>query len=310
MQKLVECCLIVTTFLRCVPANAQDSLLHQFVNAQTPQEAGALSERIFQDVDSEFLDPLHLVSSRNHSIALQCEWRLHHRLLPPKQANFGITPEVSHLPDIQRFVGFLEGRLRVQAPIWWEEMMHSPDKLHPARTGATTNKWATFSVDPHDVDTATTDLIVGAELRPAPIKTLQWLAREGVPSQYTAVLADGELVVVSKPQTGSKARIACVATGRHAEKWRNDVWGTDQFTEVSSGPPVIPVEVITLVVSPEDITVFGATSLQVKHTRGHDFIRSAFYVEQFARKDGRCHARFATNNWGVAADTKLDARLD
>ena len=307
MRELIKPSLLIISLSHC-PVVAQESLENKFKNARTAIEAGTISDQLFHGEEDEYLDPSQLVNGPDHSIALQCQWRLHHRLLLSKQASFGISPEVSHLPDVQRFVGFVEGRLRVQAPQWWEYMLQSPDMHHPIRTGAVIQKWTRFPDDLEDIVAETTDLVVEAGVRPVPIPTLRWLfeSRLNKDQEYAAEVADRDLVVVSKPHSGTGAKMVYI-TDRGIEKWKCQLWGTNQFSPFSSGPPVTPVEVVSLVFTKNTVTVFGAMSFGVEHSRGVKYIRSAFYVEQFDRTNGSCSARFATNNWGIGGEDKMEA---
>lgn len=276
-----------------------DALVDRFISAKGPDTAGTACRELFES-DLSYTDSQKLnVNSESHAIALQSAWRLHHRVLPPKEATFGAYPEVSHVPDIQRFVGFVEGRLRTQAPLWWEDMLACPDKLHPSRTGERTQKWLRFpTVDPTS-DVQMIKLPAVPDHVILPTETMLWLTEESGGHEYTLALQDDMVVIVSKPTAICGSRLTCVESKTGKGKWRKDIWGTNQHRMARSGPECIPVDVVSFKLTNETLTIFGARSFRIVYSTHHSFISSAFYIEQYSLNNGDCIVRFSTNNWGV-----------
>lgn len=297
----VTICLCVCLGMQCTnQAQCEHELLRRFEKASSADIAAKLCQIIFDTGSDEGLSASQLINCECPGIAIQSAWRLHHRSLPPKKVVFGVTPNVLYLPDVQRFVGFVEGRLRVQVPEWWEEMLESPDRNQPLRLGAPVKKWRPFDRSQIAIDSKLVELQTSTGIRSAPIEAFNWIFSSSGTNEYAATSANRDTLVVSKPIMGSKARILCVSADG-MERWRNELWGTHQWTGGTSGAPVTPVEVVDFVASNEVITIFGASSLKHEHSRGTTFIRSAFYIEQFSTRDGSSLMRFSTNNWGMSS---------
>jgi hypothetical protein len=213
-----------------------------------------------------------------------------------------------YLPDVQRFVGFVEGRLRVQVPEWWEGMLESPDKHHPSRTGAQTGQWRSFPRE-SGMNGTTMRLAVGSEEAAISAQTSRWLTEDGRNDEYFADVRGDYAIILSTPTAITRGRIACVRRKEGTERWRRDVWGTNQLTCGSSGPLTVAVDLVAFSISDGILTVFGARSYHLTDTTKPTFIHSALYVEQFAMADGKCNVRFATNNWGVLANEVLRSRM-
>lgn len=278
-------------------------IIQKCISAADPKQAGKAYEELFYGDPSgegpEFAEE-ELANSEHPGIALQAAWRMHVRELPEKSAHFGITPVDHYLPDVQRFVGFVEGRLKAQVPYWWEDMLESTDKHHPLRTQGRTNRWDTIP----DFDPASDSITIeaGSNNIVLPTETVRWLTEENHSNQLTTAVNSGYIIVVSRPTDAGFPRIACIEITTGTESWRNQMWGNAVQHVFSSGPPVTRTDVVSVVLSKDKITVFGAYSDELQHLRAHTFINSAFYVEQFSIVGGNCTVRFATDNWGVRLD--------
>ena len=287
------------------PGAAQDisnhAIVQKYISAQDPKQAGEAFEKLFYE-DPEEEEPHFnnevLANCEHAGIALQAAWRMHVRELPEKSAYFGVLPVNHYLPDVQRFVGVVEGRLKVQTPLWWEEMLESPDKHHPSRMQGRTNRWDAIP----DLDSDSIAIEAGSKSISLPTATLQWLTEENRSHQFTTAVESGNVLVVSRPKDAGFPRIACIEIASGTERWRNQMWGNAVQRSFFSGPPVTRVDVISLALSNDTITIFGAYSDKLQHLTGDTFINSAFYIEQFSITDGACRVRFATDNWGVRLD--------
>ncbi len=290
----------VISFCLCSRIFGQDvdELVNRFEIADGPAAAGIAANELFA-ADIPYDDSEKLVNHDNPSIALLNAWRIHHRELPPKQFRFGITPVISYLPDIQRFVGYVEGRLRTQVPEWWEEMLESPDKHHPSRTGLLTEKWLAFPPIDTKAKPQSIELTSTQDRLAVPTETIQWLVQGLVANEYTVVSHEDSAFIVSKPTSVTGSRIACIELQTGHERWRNEIWGTNHRQIAFSGPPLVPADVLSFNIANGTLTIFGAKSVRVDYTRGHAFLRSAFYVEQYSMLSGDCIVRFSTNNWAV-----------
>ena len=268
------------------PGAAQDisnhAIVQKYISAQDPKQAGEAFEKLFyEDPEEEPHFNNEVLANCEHAgIALQAAWRMHVRELPEKSAYFGVLPVNHYLPDVQRFVGVVEGRLKVQTPLWWEEMLESPDKHHPSRMQGRTNRWDAIP----DLDSDSIAIEAGSKSISLPTATLQWLTEENRSHQFTTAVESGNVLVVSRPTDAGFPGIACIEIASGTERWRNQMWGNAVQRSFFSGPPVTRVDVISLALSNDT------------------FINSAFYIEQFSITDGACRVRFATDNWGVRLD--------
>jgi hypothetical protein len=287
-------------------AQKRNALTDRLIDAATPSEAGALCCEVFGYNIHDTHGLTELVSSESPTVALQASWRLHSRELPPRQISFGISPIVLYKPDVQRFVGFVEGRLRVQIPTWWEEMLESPDKLHPLRTGAKTASVLEFN----ETAIGTSSDLVHCKLDRrqvlVPASTLDWLAEVACTRTFHASVSKSGLVIVSIQSVfdgGKRSGIAYVDLESGEELWRHHVWGTNPYRFGSSGPALVRIDAVSIRVDRDQVTVFGAGSDWCEYANGGAYLNAALYVEQFSVRDGHSTVRFSTNNWGVRPDS-------
>ncbi len=73
--------------------------------------------KLFARLDSEGIRQLK--THANHGIALHAAWQEIRRTVGPKDSDQGRPVDPVHL---QRFLGYLEGRLQISVPVWWEKI--------------------------------------------------------------------------------------------------------------------------------------------------------------------------------------------
>src|SRR5262249_23852158 len=126
MRHLLACLLLLT----CVSLEAaadhsktasgamsderMEELVQGTLKAPYPHQARARYARLFKEAGSEGIRKLKL--HPNAGAALRAAWEEVRLTLPEEEQHRAVRPDPQRL---QRFIGFVEGRLPVEAPDWW-----------------------------------------------------------------------------------------------------------------------------------------------------------------------------------------------
>jgi hypothetical protein len=189
-----------------------------------------------------------------------------------------VTPD---LLAISRFLGLIEGRIRVPIPKTWEETVRSvqghgqrniwfpprPDLVLVARRS---EQWLVERDGAHWL------VKKGSQL-------IKFPAEDGLgPVSYATAECAGEWAYVAMYDTPSAYRLFAIDQGNAKVMWSSKVWGTSKVWPrgviVNSGPDWHAVSIRS---SGEALGVFGFSS-------------RAVYVEVFDRKTGENRCRFST----------------
>jgi hypothetical protein len=215
-----------------------------------------------------------LTSHSNDGVALQAAWEEVAITVPEKEGTGVYRPDRHKL---DWFLGFLEGRLRVQAPRWWA------DCLLDARANHRTNIYpGSPNARPYDSPTMEREehkilFHIGKE-------TVS-LDRESFPRAHSidevVALADQKRCYVAvHDNVGSPFPVACFDRATGKKNWEAKAWGT--WWGDSTGQHHMWV---SMVQDEKRLIVFGRAE-------------TGLHIDGFNIEDGSNTFRFATSLWG------------
>ena len=290
-------------FLLCIPPAlvsvlfAQNShnqeaelagLVRAVVDAKTPQDAATASHKLFKGADSKKLE--RLKQSKEDAVALRAAWR---------EMVLGGTPRTMKHPEVEtvkvvarsagaRFLGFVEGRLGITVPKWWEacatDAFRIDDKGDSLFSGDPPN--------PYDENKERPILVSpGVSVRVTKEKTMlrcgndEILLARDLASKYVkeqshlCVLIESEtLFLAPHHYAGFSFPLACIERSTGSRKWEAKVWGGG----IEGGTSGVWVQYASIIGKEDRVIVFGYVSGCL-----------CCYVEAFDRKTGRNLFRFA-----------------
>jgi hypothetical protein len=267
-------------------------LIEKVVNASDVKAAAKANAGLFKKADPNLLRGLKAVKA--HGVALRAAWEemaLADGKKGKRKTQFGEEEDCVFVNPVAaaRFLGFVEGRLGIQLPPWWEQMVQEVDRK------SMTVVWpkdVPYHVVPF-ADPIGVGMPKGMELRKQGDGALLRIVKDSVSlpsaivkeyldpgSRTLSAGADGERVFlafhndfgISYPLVGIDRK-----TGK--KLWESEVW--DNGNVGGSG---MPFEYVAVVPNGERVFVIGAGVL-------------CFYIEAFDSKTGRCAFRFASRYW-------------
>ena len=247
-------------------ATANEKLVKGVFAATDPAEATVAYHRLFTQIGFDGVRGLQ--TSPNDSIAIQAAWEEVALTVPEKEGKNQYRPDRHKL---DWFLGFLEGRARVQAPEWWRESLFNAgaNHRHNFYFGLPENPPGTSVKSPyHDagLDDVTAPLDTTLSRKGGKIVLL--VGRESVTipeklfTDYECV--DGRLRCgVSALVTPSRCYIAvhgvigdyqltCIDRASSRVLWTNSVWGA-----FSGGLTGYAEQWVTVTEQHDRIVVFG-----------------------------------------------------
>lgn len=260
--------------------------LAKFIQAKTSEEAGLVCRELFS---SRHLLGLHdLLTHENANVAIQAAWCLNSRELPRRHAYFGGGDfRLRYHPDIQRFLGVLEGRLRVSVPEWWERAIEDVHFQLPNERELSNRGWSRISrgllEEPHPTVTLSFQNGSTRESIEARIPVDSLRSVVGADDGFAVGGNSQRIVLFKGTHCGFASRLLCLDRTTLDECWRAETWG---LTEVHPIAGQTFKDYVSIVVTSDRVFVFDASI-------------GGAYFEAFDLKDGTNVARFATTNWGV-----------
>jgi hypothetical protein len=267
------------------------------LGATKPQQAKELNDRIFARASRDLLK--RLKQDPSASIALRAAWEEVRRTIPETPGPDPVQPNPRKL---ERFLGFLEGRLHLTLPEWWQRAIlsiaaygrdswGSGENIESApypdtgiRTKAIATRQRTVSPFPILAPANTrvrplgnnVELRNGSRLALVPMSLLQDYAGRNV---LEPTLTPTECFLALRWR-GSDREFPLVAIDSQSAqvRWKSLVWGQYSPPVASSGPRHHRVE---LVLDEHRVIVVGA---------GTD----GAYIEAFRRDTGASMFRFST----------------
>jgi hypothetical protein len=246
---------------------------------------------------------LQLGRNAHPAVALHAEWARTIRAMKLKP-----TRKTEKMPCwlAQRFLGFVEGRLRIRTPEWWQETLLSalvstsgemvsyevPDWLHAYRRTGVELGGSGLQLETESGEVTTKD---GWELLAPPDTKLR---REGTTLVATVhgrtvtvpidvvqdaggadrlyFVPDGQRCYLAVHSGGFEFSMVCIDQSSHALLWKTKVWSAHcQSLRGLVG------ERLSLIIADDQVVVLGAESC-------------AMFIEAFDKNTGKNRFRFST----------------
>jgi hypothetical protein len=270
---------------RSAPATHEEKQVKAILDAKGPHHAAASYRALFKSVKSEGLRRLQMNSS--DTIAIQAAWE-ELELTIPTNPDRVVRPDRDKLA---RFLGFLEGRARVQAPQWWT------DAVLDARANRRGNVYAgglSMSEDREGKDKAamppplaTFDrqdgkavVRVNSNSAPIPDDLREKLRMDGLKDSLTALMTRRHCYVAAYDSVGYPYELACLDRSSGKIRWLANVWAS--WWGGATGHHSQWVEVTE---QGDRVVVFGVASV-------------GFHAEGFRVEDGVNLFRFSNSYSG------------
>lgn len=283
----------------------EESLCERFVNASNPDDAGDALNQLLKASRSSQGDIEDLQSCDVPSIAVHAAWIENARTVPQKSKTrrtgwFGSpSPRPLKVAGVQRFIGFVEGRLNVSVPKWWEKMIASPDKQHVTRLGFVLPKWRFLEFTDEEFVTLRSSIYPEKQFV-APVEELKWLRSK---KPYICIEAPDGVIVLSDPAhtnisglIGEFPRLGYLSKSAHKTRWHKDLW-LPSFRSTPTGIGEDDI-VLSIKVTESTVTVFGAHMIKVAGSEGSSYSDPVFFLEQLSLSDGKLLCRFSSDLWG------------
>lgn len=296
--RLATSLVLVSAMLSAVAAEEVEyaDLRNGVCDANDPYELNEAYLSIRKASSPELRD---LKSGLHEGIALQAAWEEVRRQVP-----------IPHVPDmvkwakgkrsrVERFVGFLEGRLKVPIPEWWETLLVEQTvssaepggyvflRIRPKKSQAFYKEakidpsekhkiWMPFDV--HLKDKSDDQLIVSVNKRQITVPRVidrPW----GI---NATPIDDRRWLVVLHNEAYADGTLMCLTESDNKELWHSEIWGEVQFG------------------FRRGMGYFHWVDFRVRDNTAYLFGVTAqvIYVEGFSLTDGACRFRFSTS-YGV-----------
>ena len=267
------------------PASPIDEakVIRSVLTAKDSSRAADAYQLLFRDVGTDQL--ARLQSHASDSIAMQAAWMQVELTVPPEWTGNAVRPDRDKLAW---FLGFLEGRARVQPPKWWSEAFLDARANRRGNVYAGgLNRWADrkrgdpvekypekATLKPLDGRVA---LRLGKESIQMPVEFLDKLQKQEGYDEARALFTPAHCYVAFHDQWGYDYRIGCVERSPLKLRWVSGVWGC--FWGLGSG---VSREWVEIVEQGDRVVVFGIAN-------------TGFYVEAFRADDGANVFRFSNS---------------
>ena len=240
--------------------------------AKTPQQAARSYKELLDRADRQMLRQLKHVSETGVALRAALE-----------EVGLTATPERVDPQAVSRFLGFIEGRLDIQLPTWWEETIVSAT-LDP--TGRIVpgfpQRWLTED-SPKDFPELAkleqtqsrthTRVQIGKQ---AVLLTPEVFEMRRKSLANTAGYLDQENCILAlHSDSGESYSLLCFDRRTGEIRWKSEVWaGASEFTVIGKSH-----EIVAVVTKGKRVFVVGSGTFH-------------FYIEGFDRKTGQAEFRF------------------
>jgi hypothetical protein len=299
-----RCILLAFLFVALLfPANGQDSqpldaktrqLVEKIAKASSVKDAALANKALFKTKDRNLIRRLKNVSEKG--IAIRAAWE--------EVAFSGLKKDVRKIFDREepclavnplaaaRFIGFVEGKLGIQLPSWWEEAVRAAatwerdEPIYPGKPKETPYHY--FDLDGHQIGLPKTMTLEkkgeGILIRTA--KESMVLSRAIAKEIWTSSLTlSGSLskercILAFHNDIGCSFQLVCLDRTSGKKLWESTVWDSRQ----AGGGTGIPQEYVSVLDNGQSVFVFGSSD-------------RCFFIEAFDSKTGRNQFRFASRYW-------------
>lgn len=248
--------------------------------AKDPSDAATRYGPLFKSAKVDGLRRLQMIA--NDTIAIQAAWEEVELTVPDK-------PDRKVRPDhakLARFLGFLEGRARVQAPDWWAESLldaraNRRGNVYPGGINLADRRVPDVAAPPRpatfDMQDGKPVVRVGSESAPIPENVRKKLMPNGFRDCVSALITPSRCYVAVYDSVGYPYQLACVERSSARILWVAGVWAS--WWGSTTGVHKQWVEVTE---QGNRVVVFGVAS-------------SGFHVEAFRMDDGVNVLRFSNS---------------
>jgi hypothetical protein len=267
----------------------KSGLTSKLAEAENPEELGAVYDKAFADIRNA--DLVQFILGPSDQVALQAAWqrvrRTMSRRIPGTEQAVPVDPHA-----VQRFLGVVEGRLRVELPNKWADVF--------GRISYRDSRTVSFpGVLPEDLIRSRIDVFTSKEITiepagdgffislrgqrfPVSQKVLQECRAEyGASDHLEAMIVDADRAVITMHRAGIQRYPLVLVNRKTGDKiWRSAVWVER---------PVVPgrtglghMHHVEITVQNDAVVVFGLCDFSA-------------YIEAFHFRDGSNAFRFSTS---------------
>jgi hypothetical protein len=281
----------------------QDAELEKFIEqvvlkAEDTGQAEKAYHKLFSIAGTDGIYPLKF--HPNDNISLHAAWE-EARLTILRNEKNRDADSITH-QALQRFVGFLEGRLRTSMPNWWENGFRrvetsEPGDVHPLVAQAQDlycyhKTGAGYSASPNTVVVGPTEkpvLTIGSESVSIPPRILERKRALGGVGGISAAVDDHYWYITFHSSVPYSHNLVCIEKKSGKVLWNNSVWGEGIAGYEGGGH----FHLVQVVPQAQRVLVFGG---------GAGFL----YLQAFNKSDGKSLFRFWTRKVPRAPDKGED----
>lgn len=249
--------------------------------ADDPAHAAQGFHALYETASRESLRQLQLNSS--DTIAIQSAWHEFVLTLPEAESDVAVVPDRDRL---SRFIGFMEGRGRIQSPRWWADAI-----LNARANGRYVYAHEFPAGDPESAPPVSkvffgknaddkTGIQIDSEFVRVPDDLREKMGFNGFTRTTAALITDICCYIAVYDDIGYPYQLACVERSTSRVRWITKVWGC--WWAGASGLHRHSVEILE---NGDRVAVFGIAS-------------SGFHVEAFRVEDGTPLLRFSNTYSG------------
>lgn len=261
----------------------------RILNAKSPSQAAKEYQRLIKTLNDRQLGDL--VFDANTGIAIQMAWE-------KSRGTFSLPPsELESAPSasVQRFAGFLEGRLQTPLPASWKRILVNrvqrksagiafpsvggPDVIPPS---ALSPEWNLHIPNGLSLSTVNNQVVLKSNGTSVNIPTdvIQRM-RKGEQNYLSVHIGDARTLIAFFDYAGFGFDLNCIENNSGRVAWRSPVWALGRV--VATGPSS-QVHTVSLVQTASVAIVFGAEI-------------HGLYIEGFDIETGTPSFRFCTSYW-------------
>jgi hypothetical protein len=238
------------------PMDPVSSMREKICAARNPRDAARAFEVLFGHVGKDGIRAL--MWDKEDSIALQAAWR-------KIEASVTVGDSAFQLAEIQRFLGFTEGRFRCRIPSWWERALigarigKRQQVVYYAPTGAFKYRKAELAiVAPDNVEIKGEESLcrvkIGKKRVSVPIEIIEKASEIGH-DHLTVYIGEKRAYIALHDYGGFCYRLMCIQVASDKVLWTAQVWGSGRRMLFGAGHHDVEI-----VEQGERVVVFGQES--------------------------------------------------
>lgn len=258
----------------------EDQLALEVIQADSPRDAARSYRNLFDTVGDDSIP--NLQQHPYDSLAIQAAWEGVELTLPTKSD----APLRPCRTTIGRFLGFLEGRSRVNAPQWWVDAVLDVRANHRGSIEAgginARSKGEHGAKGDSPPKVAVLDTLngkpavrIGSALICLPAGYVDAVKKQGLSHGFSAYFTSSQCFIAAYESAGHPYSLTCFDIATSKTRWTSLVWGSHWGATTG-----IFFHWVEVVVQRDKVAVFGVST-------------TGFYTEVFRMKDGKNLMRFS-----------------